>query len=905
MRLLDLFVRGGRLMAQLAPEPLRSALDADGLATLRAVCLEVDRRRGAPGLVLAGLTELASIARAVIGSRLGWRTPVTAGPPPRRRSRGRGVFSPSRLASDVRLAARGLLKGRLPVAIAVGTLALGIGITSAVFSILDAVVLRPAPFAHADRLAEIWNLQTRSQVSHPGFGRTLLLDWRRQTDLFDRLEAFETTSLVHESSAGAEMLTGAIVTPGVLEMLGVAPIRGRAFAPGDGRAGADGTLVISERLWRGSMGRDPEVIGRSVVLTGRRYTIVGVMPAAFRFPNEANEFWLPYDLDSPPAAPGLPTRFVALARVRAGMPLDAAVAQVKTRGAALVLAAEGEPDRTAMVHWVGRAIDRKLRISLYVLAGSVAFLLLIVCANLASLSLSRALARTRDFAVRASLGASRADLVRESLVEHLLIGGVGALAGLGVAAATIELTLSLVPDGMRLASMNPIDLDTRALLFTAAVGLVTALLLGLPPAWLASRTAVVQLLNRDSRSSTGSPASRRLRGVLVVAEVMLAIVLLVGAALMARSFVKLQHVDRGFDTAGLVRLKFGLPTAGYADPYARDRFTQAMVERAARLPGVRAASSGGVPPDASMINFGQLERGDRPGELTDGLTVPGYTVWPNYFATVGIPLRDGRAFAAGEPLESVIVSESAARRFWPDGRAVGQRIRFDGGLWRTVVGVAGEVRQLGLDDSEGSFEFYYPLQRPAGLPPPAAPARGAIATYRTIVARTDTPDVTMAQLRRLVHDVDPRVVIWRADSIDRLFADAVARPRLVLLLMAVFAGLGLVLAAAGIYGVLSYAVVQRRREIGVRLALGAEPRAIGRLILGNGLRLTVVGLAAGIALTFGLMGVMRTLLYEVEPTDPLSVGAVAALLLAVACLASWHPSRRAMRLDPVALLRED
>jgi predicted permease len=521
------------------------------------------------------------------------------------------------------------------------------------------------------------------------------------------------------------------------------------------------------------------------------------------------------------------------------------------------------------------------------------------------LSLSRTLSRARDHAVRTSLGASRADLVRETLVEHLLLGGAGAVAGLGIAAVVLNVTLQMIPEAFRASSMNAIDLDARAVAFTAVVGLIASFLFGLPPAWLASRADVVDVLKRDSRSITGSKGTRRVRSALVVAEVTLAIVLLVGAALMARSLVKLQTLDRGFDTTGLIALRVGLPAAGYADVYARDEFTGRLVERAGALPGVTGTTAGALPPEANMVGFGKLERSDRPGELTGELIVPLYLVWPNYFQTLGLPIRAGRAFEVDEPRDSVIVSETFAARYWPDGQAVGRQIRWEGEQWMTIVGVAGEVRQLGLDDSTGSFEFYQPLRRPRGLPPPKDFRSGAIVEYRTLAARATDVPVTVERLRSLVHETDPRVVIWKLEPVERLFADAVARPRLVLMLMVIFAGLGLVLAAAGIYAVLSYAVVQRHREFGIRLALGARPESVGRLILRNGLALTAIGLAAGVGLALLLMRFMRTLLYEVEPTDPVSVAGVVVVLAIVATAASWRPARRAMRVDPVNLLRQE
>jgi predicted permease len=900
----DLPARIGRWLAALAPGPLRSTLEPDGIETLRAVCAEARVRRGLHGYALALAVQVTSLALAVARARLGLAAGVSRERwEPRART---GDLVMTKLAHDLRLAVRSLAGARGPVAIAIVTLALGVGVTSAVFSILDALVLRPAPFDNGDRLCQIWNFETRSQVSHPGFNRRLLAEWRQQTDLFERLEGFDATSFVYDGAAGAEMITGAVVTPGLLQMLGARPRDGRLFAGAEGRGGAEAVVIVSETFWSATLGRDPAVVGRRLGVNGRSYRIVGVLPSSFRFPNESASFWMPLDLDAPPAGvQGLPTRLEVLAVRRAGLPVEVVAARVKERGAELNRRAGGPAGRSAMLQPSGHFVEEKLRLSLYVLGGAVGFLLLIVCANLASLSLSRTLARARDFAVRTSLGASRGDLVRETLVEHLLIGAVGAGAGLAVAWIVLDVTLHLLPEAFRQASMNAIDLDTRAIVFTAAVGLIASALFGLPPAWVASRAGVADALKRDGRAIAGSRGSRRLRGVLVIAEVTLAIVLLVGAALMARSLVKLQSLDRGFDSAGLAALRVGLPAAGYTDVYARDEFTQRLIDRAARLPGVTAVTAGALPPSSNMVSFGKLERADRPGALTEDLIVPLYQVWPNYFETIGLGIQAGRAFVRDEPAGSVIVSQSFADRFWPRGGAVGQKIRWEGENWLSIVGVAGEVRQMSLDDATGSFEFYQPLRRPPGLPQPATVRPGAIVDYRTLVVRSSDLAATIARLRSAVHETDSRAVIWRLDAVDQLFADAVARPRLVLMLMVVFAALGLVLAAAGIYGVLSYAVVQRHREIGIRLALGARPESVGRLILHNGLMLTAAGLAAGVALALALVRVMRTLLYEVEPTDPASVAGVVVILCVVAALASWRPARRAMRVDPVTLLRQE
>ncbi|HET9368677.1 MAG TPA: ABC transporter permease [Vicinamibacterales bacterium] len=907
-RTVRLLERAGRTLLRLAPASFRTAWEDEVAATVRAVCLDAHRERGWRGLIFAGMTELGSVGESALRLRLG-RGPAIAprGPQPPFDRQGKGARFMRLLINDLRLAFRSLASAKVVAAVAVLTLALGIGVNAAVFSILDSTIFRPVPFADADRYDEIWSHNPKGNFSFPRMAPGVFNEWRRQTDLYDRVEGYEITTFVHDATEGAEMITGAFVTPGLISMLRTPPLAGRVFADGDGRAGTNNLVLISEPLWLEEFVGDRDVIGKTISFNGRRHTVVGVMPASFRFPNGAARFWVPFDPQAPPTGPNEgPETLVTVGRRVAGASPEAVAAQVMERGAAIAKAGGNTNGYSAKVA-PALHVDITMARSLYVLGGAVVFLLLIVCANLASLALSRSLARARDYAVRASLGASRSDLMRESIVEHLLIGVLGAGFGLLVARMVIELTLARLPESTLVRSMNAIDLDGRTLAFTMAMGLVTAILFGLPPAWFASKSGVAEMLKTQSRASTGSAGSRRIRNLLVVAEVTLAIVLLTGAALMARSFVKLQSVDRGFDTAGLAIIRIGLPGVGYADPRARDTFTDALIDQARKLPGVATVTAGSVPPDSSLLSFGEIEFADRPGEKTEELVLPVYQVWPNYFDVVGIPIKAGRPFQPGEVRTATIVSESFAKKYFGDGNAVGRQFRFAGAqTWRTIVGVAGEVRQMDLDDRHGAFEFYYPLMQAATANAAAAPDRiDPIVEYRSIVVRATDPGVTLDRLRQTAHAIDPRVVIWRADIVDWLFADAIARPRLLLLLMGVFAAMGLVLAAAGLYGVLSYLVAQRRREIGIRLALGARPASVGRLILGSGLRLTVAGIVLGTAAALGLVRVMQSLLYNVEPSDPVSVSGVLVVLLATAFAASWWPARRAMRVDPVSLLRED
>jgi predicted permease len=382
------------------------------------------------------------------------------------------------------------------------------------------------------------------------------------------------------------------------------------------------------------------------------------------------------------------------------------------------------------------------------------------------------------------------------------------------------------------------------------------------------------------------------------------VVLLVGAALMTRSFVKLATLDKGFDPSNLIAMRLGLPSNGYADPRARYRFTEDFLARLRGMPGIQAVTVGGVPPDSNRISFGKMEFEDKPG-TTPQLIVPTFSAWPGYFETIGIRIVAGRAFTADEPTGTTIVNEGFAAEFWPGESAVGKRIRWERGTWSTIVGVASEVRQTGIDEDLARHEFYAPMRRPAATAAaPAPPSDGdAIADYRTFLVRAESPAAAIPLLRAAVREQDRRIAVWDVELVEHKLAEEIARPRMILLLMSVFAVMALLLSAAGIYGVLSMTVVQRLREIGVRMALGAAPRDVGRLILRNGLILTAIGLAAGLAGSFYVLRFVRALLYEVEPFDPISVSLVALLLGAVALAAAWRPARRAMKVDPVALLR--
>jgi predicted permease len=519
--------------------------------------------------------------------------------------------------------------------------------------------------------------------------------------------------------------------------------------------------------------------------------------------------------------------------------------------------------------------------------------------------LSRALARSRDRAVRTALGASRGQLIREALVEYGLLGVAGAALGVAVAEFTVRTIVAYLPEAMTISSLNAIDVDGRALTFLLGTAVLTVLAFGLPSAFMSSRVTVAEALRRESRAATGTSAARRVRSGLAVAEIALSIILLVGAALMTRTMLELQAIDTGLDTRGLLATGVGLPEPQYSDQSTRGIFVESLLDRLRQDPDVISAGAGSLPPLTPMVTVGPIEFSDRPGERTPRFILPVYDVWPGFFAAAGIRVADGRDFLDDDVEGAAIVSEEFARTHWPAGSAVGARFRVGEAAWRTVVGVVADIRgRHRVEEIMEGGQIYFPSDQVGGVFRAVQPA-SMIAEDRTIVVRARVPDAVAARLPDLIHAVDPQVVVGRTRPVEQQFAEAIARPRVVFLMMAIFAGFGLLLAGAGLYGVLSHLVAQRRREIGIRLALGATPRDVGRSILGSGLALAGAGVMVGLLASLGLVRVMQTLLYDVDSRDPAAFAAVCIVLVGAAALAAWRPARRAMRVDPLALLRDE
>jgi predicted permease len=885
-----------RAYASLLPSPGadRKVWADDAAATFRAVCREAYARGGTRGLCRTIAAEWIDLCATRVRSVV-----------PTTRFRPRNGAA-QRLLRDLRHACRALVSGRAAVTLAVVTLAAGIGLNTAIFSLLDTVLWRPVPYPNGDRLAQLASFNVARKFMYMGaYPPPLIESWRAERDLFDRVEGFDTTSVVYTGTAGAELFSEAVVTPDLLPLLGVAPSLGRIFEPGDGQSGSSNIVIVSNGFWRTRLGGDPGAVGRDLVIDGTRQRVVGVMPAAFRFPSGDTALWTPYDTARPPADGASARTLTPLVRIARGVTFAEAEQEARRRGGARAAAA-GLPDTTAAVYRLAGYTDERMQQSLWVLGAAVGFLFLVVCANVANLALSRSIHRTREFAVRTALGASRGTLVRETLVEHALIAAAGCAAGVALAAGFLRLAVAVLPDSMTISALTPVALDGRAILFAAGLGSLAALVFGVPAALVASRPSVSGLLGGTSRASTGSTSWRRLRSALVVAEVCVSTALLVAAALTTRSLLKLEAADRGFDTKNLLSIRIGLPSAGYGDAAVRDRFVADAVDRLRHVPGIAMATVGDLPTNARPLMLGPVEFSSRPGHPTEPLIVPMLEVPSDYFSAVGIRLVAGRPFMPQDTTDDVIVSQRFANQFWPAGNAVGGRFRRDGQSWQRVIGVVGDVRPMSADGSNWGrrlMVYYQQGKAPAAMRP--IMSASSIAEYRTLVVRASRPVQAVAALPDVIHAMDPHVVIARIALVEHLYADAIARPRTVFLLMTVFAIVGLALAAAGVYGVLSYLVSLRLREIGIRLALGARPADIGRTIVQNGVLLAMAGLAAGMALAFGLVRLMRALLYAVEPSDPLSFVLVAIVLLAASTAAAWRPARRAMRVDPVALLRQE
>jgi putative ABC transport system permease protein len=806
------------------------------------------------------------------------------------------------LWQDLRFGARTLWKNPGFTLIVVATLALGIGINTAVYSVVDAVLFRPLPFAQPDRLAEIWQQEAKSGFAHPGLRWEAFQEWRGQTNLFERVEAYSQRSFTWTGGREPETVAAPAVSPGLFPMLGVNPQLGRPMQPADAEPGNNRVVLISDGFWKTNFGGSPDALGKTLTLNDQPYTVIGVMPPKFKFPYGKIQIWVPLALTATDERQR-PQRFNAVARMRGELALPAAQARLDTLSEQL---AKERPDPSGWgtkLNGLGtRRVNPGPRRALLVLLGAVGFVLLLACANAANLMLARAAQRQGEIAVRLALGASRGRLIRQLLTESLLLALLGGLLGVLLAWFGVELLAKFVPAELTFLSVNEISLERRVLLFTTCITLLTGLCFGLLPALKSSRPDLQQALKGASGKATADRAQNRLRNALVVAEIALSLVLLIGAGLMMRSFLHLSSQPPGFESRNLIAATLSLPQQRYQTLAQEEDFFNRAKTHLAALPGIEAVTAAaGVPPQGGGITFDlDIEIEGRPPEPPDSkLILPFSYIDPAYFQTMRIPLLQGRTFGAEETVNAppaMIINEEMARRYWPQQNPVGQRIRFSkDGKWKTVVGVVGDVKIGRPGDGFSRMEVYYPWSQETRR-----------SFQRTLIVRAAGDASQMiAAVKSAIWTLDKDQPVYLIDTVENLLSDALAEPRFYLFLLGSFAGLTLLLVSMGIYGVMAYSVTQRTHEIGIRMALGANRGNVLRLMLKRGLSLALLGISIGIAASLALSRLIAALLFGVPATDPVTFAGIALLLLTVALLACYLPARRAAKLDPLVALRNE
>ena len=790
---------------------------------------------------------------------------------------------------DLRYGARMLLKRPGFTLVAILTLALGIGANTAIFTVINAIILRPLPFGEPERLVWMWgrfSQGNRASTSPPDF-----LDYRAQQHSFEEFAAMRFNSFNLTGGKEPERVVAADVTANFFQALGVKPIQGRAFLPDEEQPGQGNVAIISAGLWQRRFGDDPAVIGQTIQIDGRNHTIIGVVANQARLP-EGAEVWKPLNFD---LAEMKIRRFHFLRAIGRLKP-DVTLQQAQSEMDAIAVALEKQyPDsntswrlRLVPLH---EQIIGDIRFALYVLFGAVAFVLLIACANVANLLLVRAASRQKEIAIRNALGASRFRLVRQLLTESLLLSLAGGIAGLLLAVWGTELLVRFVPDA--LPRMGEVSVDNRALGFTILLSLLTGAVFGLVPAWQTSRPNLNETL-KESGKGAGTGASRnRLRNTLVVAEIALALVLLAGAGLLIQSFRHLQSVNPGFDPSNVLTMGLVLPEMKYAEPGQRRIFWEQVFQRVKALPGVNAvAATTQLPLRGGGDTYFKIEGRPFP-DPTQQVTAFNPEISHDYFRSMKIPLLAGRDFTEAETKaapRTVIINEAFAREYFRDVTPLGQRLIIDAGELLTceIIGVASDTKQFSLQAQTQPAMYLPSIQM----------------GFSSLVVQTSGDPLAMvAAVREAIRTVDKDQPVANIRSMEQILSISVAEQRFRMLLLGAFAAVALGLAGVGIYGVMSYDATQRTHEIGIRMALGAQTGDVLRLVIAQGMTLSLMGVAIGLAASFGLTRLMKTLLFDVSATDPTTFAAVALLLVSVALLACWIPARRATKVDPMIALR--
>jgi putative ABC transport system permease protein len=771
------------------------------------------------------------------------------------------------------------------------TLALGIGATTAMFSVVDAVLINPLPFPNADRVLEIWTLFEEGSARAPGATSTVVRTIRDEQDLFESVSAYQFGSGTLTDAGDPELLSFAGVSPSIFGLFPAVPLAGRLFTAADA-ASSERVMLLGERLWSSKFGRDPSIIGRVLTIDDQQYRVVGVLPSRFNFPESSVDAWRPLDVDSE----GARVRIQMVGLRRADVTKQAIDDRLKTLTASL-RASGALPagqylvtDEPVQVRY-GRSGSN----ALYLLLGAVGVLLLIACVNVSNLMLVRASSRHGELAIMAAVGAGRSRLLRDAAVESFLLALAGGALGIWLASGLLDVILGLVPDQMRMLSRATGALDLRAVVFALATTMTTCLACGMLPAWRTSRIDPVDAIKHGARSLAG----RRddwWQGALVSTQIALVAVLLAGAGLLLRSFIKLNQVDLGFDPNRMVVLELQLTQPRYTVPGAALTLMREIESRVEAQVGV-PVTIGNSPVRGGAYSFGVRPEAEGFTPPSEPIELPSSRVSPDYFEVYQIPILDGRALTAEDGDTAIVLNEVIARRYFGNQSPIGRRFKLNTPQpWLTVVGVARDVKTMGPSDPIGQgMEVYLGYQ--------TAPRTYNFLTLSA--AAGANPEAALQRIRRIVWDVDARVPILSAITMREQVGSAISRPRFVLSLSAAFTICAVVIAAVGVYGVSAYWVARRRRELAIRIAMGASPNRVIRTVLGRSARLAAAGAVAGLMVSLGGAQVMQSLLFATDPRDPATFFGVTVVLGVVAIAACAIPAIKASRVDPMTTLRAE
>ena len=797
---------------------------------------------------------------------------------------------------DLRYGLRMMAKKPGFTIVAVFTLALGIGANSAIFSVVNGVLLRPLAFEKPDRLIKIWETflpNGQGTASVPN-----LKDWREQNTVFEGIAAYQSSSFNLNRQDNPERAQGAIVSSNFFDVVGAWPGIGRAFQNGEDEAGRNRVAILSHRLWQRNFGGDRGIVGREIPLNGENYTVIGVMPEEFRFPSRLTDIWVPLVIPVDQVNNRSNHWLLTLARLKPGIGLAQAREQMVSIAKRLEQQyQDSQAGRSVFLIPLQEEIVRNIRPALLAMLFAVGFVLLIACANVANLLLARATSRRREIAMRTALGAGRLRLIRQLLTESLLLASMSGVLGLALArwgvGALIALATNILPRA------NEVGLDWRVAAFTAGLSLLTGIFFGLIPAMQSSRVDLQSAL-KDGGGAGSGLQTNWLRGALVVTEVAATVVLLIGAGLLIKSFLRLYETNLGFKAENVLTMSLALPPARYPDTQSAAAFHQKLLDRVSSLPGARSVGViNYLPLQQWGFNGGISIEGQGPYEPGREPAAEFRAISPNYFRTLSVPFINGRDFTEKDQANSdpvAIINQTLAQRYLPGQDPLGKRIQAIGNNWRTVVGVVGDVRQSGVTQSARA-EIFVPISQAIWT---------GLTQTMSLAARTDSePTALVPAIRNAVREIDPSQPVFNVKTMQTVVDESVSDRRLNMTLLGIFAAVALTLAVIGIYSVMSYTVSQHTREIGIRMALGAQSMDVLKLVIGQGMSLTIVGIVIGVAGAFGLTRLMETLLYSVKPTDPLTFTLVSALLIAVALLACYIPARRATRVDPMIALRNE